>query len=638
MKSYSLTLYVLIISIVVLSLIKYKKIRDFFSLIFSVLLSLAIIVFLPYSPVKYQYIIIWMSLFFLIISFFIHSYFFKSPGDYGGSNKVSLCYLILMIIVSCIFLLKDLGVYAGIMLCWEKTVTEDFGRAFFDNISIEHYIGRCFLWDDGLVSSGARSFLYGSLTYGLLRFLGFSPWTLRISSVIFTLLSAVLFFIIGRRFYGPSIGVLASLLFILNTGVLFYGRYGTSLAATVTVTLLAILDVWTLIEARAVPLWRGILCAFILFIATLHYSPARLFVMLLLCQILIFTFYNRRHMPQEKLFAVILIFVTGFSIFFIEKHFNTTACFFNARGEQYFNFCKDDYYIKEYLGRPIEHSKLTFHNKIELLYAVLRANIPQYFYCISPLFSINPGGVDNMTILDGDPPKLPLYYVPFFPFLIFGLCHSGRRIKDWKHAAPLAWLIIITIPILLTNRVDSHRTFLLTIPVTLFISFGFWEFWQMLKNLDIPRIYLHIIAVFLIVTVIYYNGDNLFYKEKKRLGTVQKIFILNEVNLIPCSVSVASILDCRIAGSLDLLLLEKARLYKGFTVNMLEDRIRLGICDEHKEIDKSLVEEVERLLDRTALVLIPGNNYTLISSLLKKRGHHVVFKKNSYISLFIVYK
>jgi phosphatidylserine synthase len=69
MKSYSLTLYVLIISIVVLSLIKYKKIRDFFSLIFSVLLSLAIIVFLPYCPVKYQYIIIWMSLFFLTYRF-----------------------------------------------------------------------------------------------------------------------------------------------------------------------------------------------------------------------------------------------------------------------------------------------------------------------------------------------------------------------------------------------------------------------------------------------------------------------------------------------------------------------------------------------------------------------------------------
>ncbi len=73
------------------------------------------------------------------------------------------------------------------------------------------------------------------------------------------------------------------------------------------------------------------------------------------------------------------------------------------------------------------------------------------------------------------------------------------------------------------------------------------------------------------------------------------------MNLIPCSVSVASILDCRIVGSLDLLLLEKARLYKGFTVNMLEDRIRLGICDEHKEIDKSLWKRWERLLDRTAM-------------------------------------
>ena len=270
---------------------------------------------------------------------------------------------------------------------------------------------------------------------------------------------------------------------------------------------------------------------------------------------------------------------------------------------------------------------------------MLKQNIPQYaLYCFSPVFSIKAAGIDNTAILDEDPPKLPLYYFPLVPFLVFGLCHSIRRVRDWKHAVPLAWLIIITIPILLTNRVDAHRNFLLTIPVTLFISFGFWEFWQILKKLDIPKIYIHIAAVLLILTLIYHNGDDLFYKNKKRLFSVQQTFILDEVNFIPCSVSVASLIDCRISGSLDLLMLEKARLYKGFTGNILEDRLRMGICDEHKEIDKSFIAELEVILDRSTLVLLPANKYTLISSLLKKLGYHVVLKENSYISLFIVYK
>ena len=638
MQPYYLTCYLLIIPLIVLPVMRCKKIKEFFSFLISLLLAFTLILLLPYYPVETRHIIPWVLLCFLIISFFIHSYFFKSPGDYGGSNKVSICYLVIIIIISFIFLLKDLGTYSGTIFCWEQAVVQDFGRAFLNNVSIINYTGKCLLWDDGLVSSGARSLFYGSLTYGLFHVLGFSPWTLRISSVLFTLLSTVLFYIIGRRFYGPSIGILASLLFILNTAVLFYGRYGTSLAATITFTLLAILDAWTLIESKSVPLWRGILCAFILFIATLHYSPARLFVILLLCQILIFTFYNRKNIPQKKFFALILIFATGFSIFLVEKRFDKTECFLNARGEQYFNFCKDDYYIKEYLGKPIEHDKLTLHNKIELLYAVLRINIPQYFYSISPIFSKKSPEMDNEDILEVDPPKLPLYYLPFFPFLIFGLCHSGNRIRDWKHAAPLAWLIIITIPILLTSRVDSHRTFLLTIPITLFISFGFWEFWQILKKLAIRRIYIHIVSVLLIFTLIYHNGDSLFYKNRDRGYTVQQSVVLNEVNLIPYSLSVASMLDCRILGSLNLLLLEKVRLYKGFTVNILEDRLRLGICDEHKEIDKSILTDTEGLLDRTVLVLVPANNYTLISSLLKKRGHKVVFKKTSYISLVIVYK
>lgn len=118
-----------------------------------------------------------MLLFFLIISFFIHSYLIKSLADYGGSNNVSIYYLIIIIIVSFIFLLKDLGVYAGIILCWEMTVIKDFGHAFFNKISIGNYMVHCFLWDDGLVSSGAYSLWYGSLTYGLFHILGFSPWT-----------------------------------------------------------------------------------------------------------------------------------------------------------------------------------------------------------------------------------------------------------------------------------------------------------------------------------------------------------------------------------------------------------------------------------------------------------------------------
>jgi hypothetical protein len=524
------------------------------------------------------------------------------------------------------------------MLCWEMTVIKDFGHAFLNKISITSYMADCFLWDDGLVSSGAHSLLYGGLTYGLFHVLGFSPWSLRIFSVIFTLLSTFLFYIIGRRFYGPSIGILASMLFILNTNVLFYGRYGTSLAATVTVTLLAILTTWTLLDNKSVQLWRGLICAFILYIATLHYAPARLFVIFLLCQILIFAICNRNNMSGKKIIAIILIFVSLFSIVLIEKHFKRGFYYFNARGEQYFNFCKDAYYIRDYLGQDIAPEKMTFYNKIELFYAVLKRNIPKYLSFVSPVISIKTAGMDNTDILDGDPPRLPLYYFPFFPFLIFGLCHSIMRIRNWKHAVPLAWLIIITLPILLTNRVDAHRTFLLTIPVTLFISFGFWEFWQILKKLAIPEIYIHVVALLLILTLIYHNGDNLFYKNKKRLYPAQQNFILDEVNFIPRSVSVASLVDCRISGSLDLLMLEKARLYKGFTGNILEDRLRFGICDDHKEIDKSFISELEVLLDRSTLVLLPASRYVNISCKLKKLGYHVVLKENSYISLFIVNK
>ena len=74
-------------------------------------------------------------------------------------------------------------------MVWEPSVTEGFAEAFYQGKTVPQYFLDCLAWNNGLVSNGHLTLLYGVLTYGLWAVRGVSPLTLRLIAAILARIS-----------------------------------------------------------------------------------------------------------------------------------------------------------------------------------------------------------------------------------------------------------------------------------------------------------------------------------------------------------------------------------------------------------------------------------------------------------------
>jgi len=84
-------------------------------------------------------------------------------------------------------------------MVWEPSVTEGFAEAFYQGKTVPQYFLDCLAWNNGLVSNGHLTLLYGVLTYGLWAVRGVSPLTLRLIAAILALASLVPAWFLARR-------------------------------------------------------------------------------------------------------------------------------------------------------------------------------------------------------------------------------------------------------------------------------------------------------------------------------------------------------------------------------------------------------------------------------------------------------
>ncbi len=480
----------------------------------------------------------------------------ESPPPSGtASSANNRLALVVALAGAALLLLHDLGSYSGILLTWESPVTAGFGEAFRTGTSSLRYLARHLLWDDGLVSAGHTSLFYGVPTYALLPFAGFSPWTLRIFAVVAGLMSIAVIHALGRRFFSPTVGAVATILLALDPAMIFYGRYGTSLAGTVLAVLLALFTTWLFLERSR--WWLAVPCTAALYAATLQYSPARIVVLLLLGWIVLACFVQPRRFDGQRLGGVAIILASAMLVWHAQGKLGTQQFFLNARGEQYLHFVRSADSIEGLFGKPLlghpAHGRLGFAEQRELAAKILAITVPQGVSRLSPALDTPPRG----AVLGLDPPPLPLYFAPLAPFILWGIAASLRRLRSGPFAFLLVWAVFGTVPLLFTNRVDAHRLVLFVIPLSLWAAIGVAEGMQRMSEAGLPRGIGIAGASLLFFAMIGANVDLLFYDRAPQpivgaaLGT--------EIATIPGPVIVAALGDHRDLAWLQLGLLERAR-------------------------------------------------------------------------------
>ncbi len=565
----------------------------------------------------------------------------RQPVSGGGWSAGAL---VVAVLLATFALGWRLRTFAGSTLVWEAPVTTGFGAAFYAHTGTLGYAARTLLWNEGLVSNGDASFLYGAPTYALLTHAGFSTLSLRLFAALWALLLVPALWLFARRHFGPTAAAVTALVASANTYVIFYGKYGTSLSATVLACVVAALAVGELAAPGGAAWWRGLVAGVALYVATLGYSPGRLVVIALLASLVPSAVRAWRDRRRSALAAFAVLAAVAIGVTSAQYAAGGQRTFLHARGEQLFTILAETDYVRDYLTQdsaafdafarwakgagltrlvptaaelatvpregPFQPSPA---QRFEVAFKVLAETLPQCYRLLSPFSMASPG---SQSIFE-DPPAIKAYFAPFAALTLLGFVVSLRRARQWGHAVLLAWFAITVLPVLLTTRCDAHRTVLLAVPLCVWTAIGTGEAGRALARLGVrpaPRVALGAsLGVLLLI------GTGAVVLRRHTDDGIQRR-LLDAVGRLPGPVVVGALIDVRQRTWIELGLLERTRRDRAAEGRMLDPGLREELARPEGSWPPELLDRTSEVCAHAALVLAPAGSYRTAVNRLEGRG------------------
>lgn len=525
-------------------------------------------------------------------------------------------WLALALALAVAFLFADLGGYSGWLMVWEPSVITGFSEALFAGKSPLAYAAGCLRWDHGLVSTGHHALLYGAPTYLAWHELGISVLTLRLTAAILAILSLGAVWLLGRKSGSATATAAAVVIVAVNPALVFYGRYGTSLSGTLLALTMATVACHALVAARGGRWWLGLAAGGACVVATLGYSPARVVVVgelfiigMLLCR-------RSKRPPRSGVASLVIfvVFLAGWWVF--EIHQGSAQWFVNARGEQVAGFLRHESTISEFLGREVAPEDVTMRDRIELTVRVVERTLPQLVANWTIPFS---GRTTAQSVIQADPPQLPLYHGALLGFLVWGAMIGLTRPTSGISPFVFGWFAAISLPVLFTTRVDPHRLMLSLVPLALWTAVGVARGARTLAVCGLPRWLRMTFAIALTLAAASANSTFLYHRDPPRHRLAEAV--LAEVGEIDGAIILGYDHDHRGRGLVELALLERMR-HTGFggPVNLPEWALR-GLVD-HPQPTAAAVEAVLRDAARATVILAPEEPFAATVAALAERGAH----------------
>lgn len=390
------------------------------------------------------------------------------------SDRFNFLLLGALLAIVAAFLIHDLGSWSGGGLTWESEVLENFlaelaapsPKESLTTVGLSALLTRL-RWGQGLVSSGQDSLLYGLPTLIALLVNGFSFTSLRIVSVVWTLVAGLLLYIFCARGRSGSTALWAAVLFLCNPVVLYYARYATAVSATFAAVLVALCSTHILLCSKSFRTGHVILCALGLFIATLTYAVGRLVVVFLTCLALWFLVMQIR--AAKKNLLGLLVFLGCISaVVFFQHQSGTLPNFLHARGEQVVTFVSDPGYQRTFFG--LNEGQNAVSPMTRIIGETVSRRAPELLEILSPVALFNPGREGVSWI--GDPPRISLYLGVLLPTLLIGLATSFQRMRRLPAILLVGAALSTLVPLLGTSRVDIHRASIAVIPMVVWLASG----------------------------------------------------------------------------------------------------------------------------------------------------------------------
>jgi 4-amino-4-deoxy-L-arabinose transferase-like glycosyltransferase len=429
--------------------------------------------------------------------------------------------------------------------------------------------------------------------------------------------AVVVAFLVARRFEA-GVATAAALALALSPPLLYYGRYGTSLSGALLGVLLATWACWGFLAAPARQWWRGIVAALALIMATLGYSPGRLVALALLAVTVVFTVARLRRdglRPAGGL-ALLAALLAGFWV--CQARSGTAASFLHARGEQIVNMMRQPGYLESFLHRPQPDGPPTLATWIDVAGTLVAQRAPEYLSTLGAPFGRR---IRFDQVVVHDPPLLPLFIAPLLPFLLLGLAASLRGLRRPEHATLLGWLVLASLPLLLTTRVDAHRLMPLVVPFALWTAFGLVGSTAALDEARIGRWPRHALAALLLGCAVWLDVVAIFPVERR--SPVLAPAMIAELRGLRGGVVLASIADQRDIGLLDLALLERQRRDPGSPAWLLPDETVRALVDGAR-VDPQPIPDLVAQVGAGTLLMVPAEAFTGTAEALRSAGLEAV--------------
>jgi hypothetical protein len=220
-----------------------------------------------------------------------------------------------------------------------------------------------------------------------------------------------------------------------------------------------------------------------------------------------------------------------------------------------------------------------------------------------------------------DPPPLSMYYAPLVLFVLWGIAYSLRHLLDFRHLTLFALVVLPAGPLLLTNRVDSHRLMLVVVPITMWAALGIREAMRTLRAAAMPALLQHVVAIALIGSAVY-SAVHVLYMDPAQskeppIGTA----LVAEIRSIPGPVMLGMEWDHREVAWVHMHMLDRMRQDPTWKATMMPEATLHGVSRERggEPIELEL-RNLRRMVDNATVILAPADHYRAAVSAMQSRG------------------
>jgi len=548
--------------------------------------------------------------------FFLACYLFVASGIFGKRTGIQstasapfwlkISAAIVIFSSAALSLLYRVLPQDTVILPWECESVYFYYTAIHLKQSFMQYALSSVEKNPGVLSASAHSLMYGVPTYPIPNIFGWNTSTVRIVAYALGLLALIPGYYAMKRLFNPSVAVLFIMLLAANPHTIFYMGYGVSQTATLFGFLLALgLSLTAIQEPRRRSYFVAVIAGAALFAATFNYSPAKVFIVITLG---VFALYGisglvRWSTHGRSGLSALLIVSTTLSLLFVERTINPGADFSSARGEQAFVLMQHKEQILNYLGntpevQAIEPSTMPLGMKARFLWAVATQRWPEFVNSFSPLHGVRavyPRGVYDAISISPYPIGLVLP-------LVVGCLAALISLKELRGFLPVSLFSAGLGVLLLTTRFDSHRSFLLLIPITGWIAHGLWLALQRLGSTRLGRFHNSIFALALAGALVAHSWFFMGIRDYQRSDFLA--FADSAKKLVQPNTSIALSLGCNIQAPVELSIAEAQRVSSPENLNLWHPGIGVHLNDFQFNSDSEIYQNFLKDASRGKAVLL----------------------------------